>query len=104
MQSPSAFHPNALLLRAGYDDPAIHAHLRPNFVAHTTGDNPTAGDWLGEEMMAEHIRRIIALSGGTMRVEPIVDFALANERFGVVFSRATAERGEQRLDQYVCGI
>jgi hypothetical protein len=103
--APSALHPNALILRAGYDDPSIHATiLADGFVAHTPGQNPIAGDWKGAVPMAEHLSRIRRLSGDTMKVRPLTRLALANDDFGVVFSRATAARGAHGLDQYVCGV
>ncbi len=103
--APSALHPNALILRAGYDDPPIHATIfTDGFVAHTPGRNPVAGDWQGADPMAEHLGRIRELSGDTMSVRPLTRFALANDGFGVVFSRATASRGSEKLDQYVCGV
>ena len=102
---PGALHVNALILRAGYDDPPIHATIfTDRFVAHTPGQNPIAGDWQGEVAMAEHLSRIRKLSGDTMKVLPLTRFALANDDFGVVFSRATASRGALTLDQYVCGV
>jgi hypothetical protein len=103
--APSALHPNALILRAGYDDPSIHATIfADGFVAHTPGQNPIAGDWKGAAPMAEHLSRIRRLSGDTMKVRPLTHIALANDDFGVVFSRATASRGALGLDQYVCGV
>lgn len=104
-QLPHPLHPNALLLRAGYDAPGIHAKVfTEDFVAHTLGHNRTAGDWHGAEKMAEHLALILELTQGTIKVTPLTRFAIANDRFGVVFSRATAEREGQRVDQYVCGV
>ena len=103
--APTFVHPNALILRAGYDDPSIHAKIfTDDFVAHTLGDNPTAGDWHGAGEMAEHLKRIRALSGDTMKVAPLTPFSWANDGFGITFSRAVATRGDASLDQYVCGV
>ena len=103
--APTNFHINALILRAGYEAPNIHASIfTDDFIAHTPGKNPVAGDWHGAEEMAEHLHRILKLSNNTMSVETITPFSLANKDFGVQFSRATANRGNQRIDQFVCGI
>lgn len=102
---PSSFHPNALILRAGYDDPPVHATIfTDTFIAHTPGRNQISGDWQGQSRMAEHLARIRKLSSNTMSVTPLTHFALANDGFGVVFSRANASRGSKKLDQYVCGV
>jgi hypothetical protein len=97
-----ANHPNADRVRQALDAFAaedwdrMNSHLDDHVVWHVGGDHPLAGTYRGRESVMSYMRAARALTGGTLRLE--VGEVLANDDFGAVILRATAQRNGKQLD------
>ncbi len=98
-------HPNVAILRRIYarDREAFFAALAPDYVCHTPGRAPVSGDHHGVDGMRQHIADGQALSGGTFRVNAVGAF-LADDEWGMVPVRLSAERGSAKLETRAFGI
>jgi ketosteroid isomerase-like protein len=88
-------HANEQSLRTNYgafasgDMGTMLDSLDHNIQWHVTGPSPLRGEYSGKEAVLRFFEEMMALYGGTLRLE-VVD-VLANDRHGVVL---TKERGE----------
>lgn len=95
-------HPNATLVRKGYDAfnraevEAIREVLADHVVWHEPGRSVLAGDYKGVDEVLGFLRRLHDLSGGTLRTE-LVELLVDPERV-TAFQRLTGERGGKFLD------
>jgi ketosteroid isomerase-like protein len=95
-------HPNATLIRRGYDAfaqgelEALRQYMAHDVVWHEPGRGPLAGDYKGPEGVLALLGALRARSGGTFTVE-IVDLLATAER-AVAIQEETARRGDQALD------
>jgi ketosteroid isomerase-like protein len=78
------------------DFDAVRTYFSPDVVWRLAGTSPLSGTYRGFEAFAELQRKLLELTAGTYRVEP-VDM-LAGDRFVFVFMRAAGERDGKRLD------
>ena len=89
-------HPNAELLRRGYDAFAegdiatVLGLFADDIVWHVPGRSPLSGDYGGHEEVMGFFQRSMELSGGTLRVE--ADEILADGERVVVLTTVSAER------------
>lgn len=97
-------HPNAALLRAGYADLAVlAAACSDDIVVHSNGSRGVAtGDWVGKAAFLDRLGEMFRRSGNSIALP--VENVVANDHFGVVLARFTADNGEQRLDVPICGV
>lgn len=99
---PVKEHPNARLIRRGYecfargDIETLREIMDHDAVWHEPGRSRVAGDHKGAEGVLGFLRRLKELTAGTFRAE-IVDMVVDVERV-VVFQRDTAERDGELLD------
>ncbi len=97
-----ADHPNATLLRKGYeafgagDMATITELFREDVVWHLAGNNPLSGVHRGRDAVFAIFARTTQLSGGTFKVD--VHDVLANDEHAVALTRATASRGGKQYD------
>jgi hypothetical protein len=97
-----AQHPNAMVLRRGYEafDKGDVATLTEVFsgdvVWHQSGSSPISGEYRGRDAVLAFLGRLAALTGGTYRVE--LHDVLANDEHGVALSRETGSRQGKQLD------
>lgn len=100
----SAEHPNAALLRAGYADLNVLATAcADDVVVHSNGSRGVAtGDWIGKAAFLERLGEMFRRSGNSIALP--VDNVIANDHFGVVLARFTADNGDQHLDVPICGV
>ncbi len=97
-----ADHPNAALLRNGYEafNKGDMATLREMFsedmVWHVPGNNLLTGEHRGRDAVFAFFARIAELSGGTYRAE--LHDVLANDEHAVGLARATGNRQGKQLD------
>jgi hypothetical protein len=97
-----AEHPNAALLRNGYEafNKGDMATLREVFsedtVWHVPGNNLLSGEHRSRDAVFALFARIAELSGGTYRTE--LHDALANDEHAVGLARATGSRQGKQLD------
>jgi ketosteroid isomerase-like protein len=95
-------HPNAKLIRHGYDAfahgdlEALREFMAPDVVWHEPGRGPLAGDHKGPEGVLALLGELRARSCGTFAIE-IVDL-LANAERAVAIQEETARRGDRALD------
>jgi ketosteroid isomerase-like protein len=92
-------HPNAELLRRGYeafakgDMPTVLGIFADEITWHVPGRSPLSGDYKGPEEVVGFFTKSMELSGGTLRVE--ADEILAEGERVVVISTVSAERNGQ---------
>lgn len=93
------------LLRRIYskDRETLYANLHDEFVVHSPGTNLIAGEKVGKEAFKQHIETIYGLTDGTF-TEDLQGTFLANDTWGLVVHRMTADRGEHHLDTWGFGI
>lgn len=101
--SPAA-HPNAELVRAGYDAfgrsdlPALLALFAPDIVWHVGGDGPLSGTHRGREAVRTLLATVFELTGGSQRLDVDEVFATDEHVVAVVHETATRARDGLRLD------
>lgn len=94
----------ALLNRIyAHDREALFGNMRPDFTVHSPGQNILAGTYVGPEAFKAHIERIHALTNNTFK-EELQNTFLANDTWGLVVHRMTAERNGKRLDTWGFGL
>ena len=92
------------LLKKIYANPeTVFASLHPEFTLYSPGQSLVAGKFLGAEGMKGHLGQMQALSNNTLRME-LQNTFLANEAWGIVVSRITAQRDGKLLDTWGFGI
>ncbi len=97
-----ADHPNAALLRKGYEafgkgDMATMTELfAEDVVWHLAGNNPLSGVHRGRDAVFAIFAKTTQLSGGTFKIE--VHDVLANDQHAVALTRATASREGKQLN------
>lgn len=98
-------HPNAVLLKRFYnrDRSALFDNMHPDYKNHTPGNNPIAGSHAGPEGMMKHFEDHRFHSGGTFRAQH-QDVFLADDVWGYVPVRLTAERNGKKLDMLAFGV
>src|SRR6266702_4636711 len=92
-------HPNAELLRRGYDAfaqgdiPTVLSIFADDITWHVPGGSPLSGDYKGHEEVVGFFNKAFELSGGTLRVE--AGEILTNDERVAVLSTVSAERKGQ---------
>lgn len=95
-------HTNAAYLRHLYeafsagDLDTIQSAVSDDFVLHSLGRNPVAGDYKGREGLLEFLGKSIEMTGGKFRVE--LERVLADDEFAVTFEHVEGSRGGRSLD------
>jgi len=95
-------HPNADLVRRGYDAfskgdlQTLREVFAPDVVWHSPGHNQLAGDYQGVDAVLGFFGRTMELTGGAFRVE-LLD-VVANDEHAVGLHAVHAERGGRTLD------
>lgn len=95
-------HPNAELIRRGYDAfsrgdmDALRDLIAPDAVWHVPGRSPQAGDYTGIDAILGFFAESFQRSEGTLKVE--LHDVLANDEHGVGLQRSTAHRLGKTLD------
>ena len=91
-------HPNLTRMREGYDafgkgDLAALTELwREDVHWHEPGGNQLSGDYEGPQAVFGMFGRIVDLTGGSFRVEPVL--LCADDEHGTALVRITAHRGD----------
>ena len=97
-----ADHPNAALLRKGYDafakgDTAALTELfSEDAVWHLSGDNLISGEHKGRDAVFAVFAKTMELTGGTFKID--LHDIVANDEHTVSLSRASASRQGKQLD------
>ncbi len=97
-----ADHPNAALLRKGYEafgkgDTATMTELfAEDVVWHLAGNNPLSGVHRGRDTVFAIFAKTTQLSGGTFKID--LHDVLANDQHAVALTRATASREGKQLN------
>lgn len=92
-------HPNAELLRGGYDAfakgdlPGVLGIFAEDITWHVPGRSPLSGEYRGHEEVVGFFAKAMELSGGTLRVQ--ADEILADGERIVVLTTVSAERNGQ---------
>ncbi len=95
-------HPNIQRMREGYaafgkGDLAALEHLMTEDVRwHVAGRTPLAGTYEGRAAVFEFFGKVMELTEGSFRVEPLT--LLADDHYGCAPARITAHRGDRHLD------
>jgi ketosteroid isomerase-like protein len=99
----TADHPNASLLRAGYEafqrgdiDTVLNQFFAEDIIWHVPGRSTLAGDYRGREQVGAWFGRNFELSGGTLSLE--IHDVVANDEHAVGLVRVRAQRGGRTLD------
>ena len=85
------------------DREALFGAMRDDFTVHSPGQNLIAGTYVGPQAFKDHMARMQALCNHTFK-EELQDTFLANDTWGVVVHRMTAERNGKRLDTWGFGL
>lgn len=94
----------ALLKRIyAHDREALYGNMRADFTVHSPGRNLIAGTYVGADAFKAHMAKMQSLCGNTFR-EELQDTFLANDTWGLVVHRMTAERSGKRLDTWGFGL
>ena len=97
-----ADHPNAELVRRGYDAfskgdmDTINEIFADDIVWHIPGRSPLAGDYKGKNEVFGFFGQLAERSGGTFSLD--VHDILGNDEHVVAMTQERAERGGQSLD------
>jgi len=89
-------HPNAELLRGGYDAfakgdiPTVLGIFAEDIAWHVPGRSPLSGDYRGHQEVVGFFAKAMELSGGTLRVE--ADEILADGERIIALTTVSAER------------
>jgi ketosteroid isomerase-like protein len=92
-------HPNAELVRRGYDAfakgdiPTAFGLLADTITWHVPGRSPLSGDYKGHEEVLGFLTKSMELSGGTVRID--IDEILCDGERVVVICTVSAERSGQ---------
>jgi uncharacterized protein len=95
-------HPNVARMREGYQafgkgDLAVLEQLMTEDVRwHVAGRTPLSGTYEGRSAVFEFFGKVMELTEGSFRVEPLT--LLADDRYGCAPVRITAHRGDRHLD------
>ena len=95
-------HPNVQRMRDGYDAfakgdlPALRELLTEDVVWHVPGHTYLAGDYEGIDDVLVFFVRVMEVTNGSFRVEPLT--LLADDGYGAAPVRITAHRGDRHLD------
>lgn len=107
--STMAEHPNAELLRRGYeafangDLDTLREQFSPDIVWHSGGHNALTGDYKGIDEVFGLFGKLFEVTGGDMSQE--LHDALANDQHAVALSRLRAARPDGRkLDMNQVGV
>ena len=92
------------LLKRIYNNPQlVFEYLHPDFTLHAPGQNPIAGTFHGAEGMKAHFKKMESMTNNSF-VEELTDTFLADDSFGMVVHRMTAERNGKKLDTWGFGL
>jgi len=86
-----------------HDREALYGNMRHDFTVHSPGQNLIAGTYVGSEAFKAHMAKMQALCDHTFR-EELQNTFLANDTWGLVVHRMTAERNGKRLDTWGFGL
>jgi len=95
-------HPNVSRMRDGYvafgkgDLAALEDLFTEDVVWHVAGRSPLAGTYEGRTAVFEFFGRVLELTEGSLRIEPLT--LLADDHYGCAPVRVTAHRGDRHLD------
>jgi uncharacterized protein len=95
-------HPNVARLREGYeafgkgDLPALTELWAPDIRWHEPGTGPISGTYEGPDAVFEMFGRLMELTEGSFRAEPLL--ICADDDHGVVLVRVTAHRGGRSME------
>jgi ketosteroid isomerase-like protein len=95
-------HPNVARMRDGYeafakgDLATLRELLTQDVVWHVPGRSALAGDYEGIDAVLAFFGRVMELSDGSFRAEPLT--LLADDHYGAAPVRITAHRGDRHLD------
>ena len=95
-------HPNVQRMRDGYvafgkgDLAALEDLLTEDVVWHVAGRSELAGTYEGRTAVFEFFGKVMELTEGSFRVEPLT--LLADDHYGCAPVRITAHRGDRHLD------
>ena len=95
-------HPNVQRMRDGYDAfakgdlPALRELLTEDVVWHVPGHTSLAGDYEGIDDVLVFFVRVMEVTNGSFRVEPLT--LLADDGYGQAPVSITAHRGDRHLD------
>ncbi|SEO38359.1 nuclear transport factor 2 family protein [Trujillonella endophytica] len=101
-------HPNAARIREGYEafgkgDLAVLAELwQPDIVWHEPGNTALSGTYRGTEAVFALFGRIMELTEGSLRGEPLL--ICADDDYGTALVRLTAHRGDRSLSTLVAHV
>src|SRR5262249_50786190 len=95
---------NAKTLRAIYSDfSLLEKYAGDDIVLHAAGSRDImTGDYVGKQAVLAKELELFARSGGTLAL--VVDHIVANEHFGVMIGRFTANRDGKPFEGEVCGL
>lgn len=95
---------NLELLKHVYNNPeTVFDHLHPDFVLYSPGQSRIAGVFLGVEGMREHFELMDSMTGNTLK-HNLTGTYLADDDWGMVVHRLTAERDGKRLETWGFGL
>jgi ketosteroid isomerase-like protein len=95
-------HPNVARMREGYaafakgDLAALRELFTEDIVWHVPGHTSLAGDYEGIDDVQVFFVRVMEVTGGSFRAEPLT--LLADDDYGAAPVRITAHRGDRHLD------
>jgi hypothetical protein len=97
-------HPNAQLLRAVYADfSLLEQFARDDIVLHAGGRHGIlAGDYVGKKAVLAKEAELYRRSGASLAM--VADHVVANDHFGAVLGRFSANRGGERFEGEICGL
>ena len=103
METQTAEHPNATLVRRGYEafargdiDTVLNEIFAEDIVWHVAGRSALSGDYRGREQVGAWFGNNFELSGGTLRVE--IHDVVANDEHAIGLVRVSAQRDGRTLD------
>jgi ketosteroid isomerase-like protein len=94
-----AEHPNAQLLRKGYeafgkgDLETVNELFADEIVWHEGGRNPLSGDYVGKDQVFGLLGRLLELTEGTFKAE--IHDVVANDEHGIALATISASRKGQ---------
>ena len=95
-------HPNVQRMRDGYDAfakgdlAALRELMTEDVVWHVPGRTSLAGDYHGIDDVLVFFVRVMEVTAGSFRAEPLT--LLADDDYGAAHVRITAHRGDRHLD------
>jgi hypothetical protein len=102
--SGNSSHPNAQLLRAIYADfSLLDKYASDDIVLHAGGTRGImAGDYVGKQAVLAKEAELYRRSGASLAV--VADHIVANDHFGALLGRFTANRDGERFESEICGL